>query len=60
MLCFVVYCCVFCCAMLCIVVEGAVIGWSKSGSIAISDVIERDSRLNQLIEHAHILDAIFP
>ena len=60
MLCFVVYCCVFCCAMLCIVVKEPVIARTKSGSIAISDVTERDSDLNMSIEHAHILSAIFP
>jgi hypothetical protein len=60
MLCFVVYCCVFCCVMLCIVVREAAIAWGKSGSIAISDVIERNSDLNMSIEHAHILSAIFP
>jgi hypothetical protein len=46
--------------MLCIVVEEAVIGWSKSGSIAISDAIERDSDPNMSIEHAHTLSAILP
>jgi len=46
--------------ILCIVVKEALIAWSKSASIAISDVTERDSDLNKSIEHAHILSAMFP